>query len=155
NRATAVWKKIFEPKRWPSLAPSMMNPETPSEYSTIAVPTVVGGVLKLSTIPPMDTSRADTLKEISACPRAMTIIGAHEARTSAATLVGELPCVAMTSSPPGRVWRRERPVAQRNPSWPSYVSGGWGVTTASGAGRRAGAELFEEHDDDHPGDRPV
>src|SRR5262249_15117500 len=140
-RPTVARKKTFEPKRWPSFAPTMMNPETPSEYSTIAVPTVVGGVLKLCTIPPMDTSRADTLKEISACPRAIPIIGAHEARTSAATFVGDLPCVAMTSSPPGRVSRRERPVVQRNPSWPSYVSGGWGVTTA---GRRAGAELFEE-----------
>ena len=44
KRATAAWKKILEPNRWPSLAPSMMNPETPSEYMTIAVATVVGGV---------------------------------------------------------------------------------------------------------------
>ena len=43
KRATAIWKKIFEPKRWPSLPPSMTNPDTPSEYITIAVPTVVGG----------------------------------------------------------------------------------------------------------------
>jgi hypothetical protein len=28
KRATDAWKKRFEPKRWPSLAPSMMNPET-------------------------------------------------------------------------------------------------------------------------------
>jgi len=28
---TDTWKKIFEPKRWPSFAPSRMNAETPSE----------------------------------------------------------------------------------------------------------------------------
>jgi hypothetical protein len=64
----------------------MMNPETPSEYNTTAVPTVVGGVLKLSTIPPIDTGSADTLKEISAWPMAMAIIGTHESRTSASAL---------------------------------------------------------------------
>ena len=63
---TATWKKIFEPKRWPSLAPSMMNPETPREYMTIAVPTVVGGVLKLATIPPIETGNAATLKDMNA-----------------------------------------------------------------------------------------
>jgi hypothetical protein len=31
----------------------------------MAVPTVVGGVWKLSTIPPMDTGMAETLKDIS------------------------------------------------------------------------------------------
>jgi hypothetical protein len=39
-------KKYLRPvARWPSLAPNMMKPETKSAYITIAVPTVVGGVL--------------------------------------------------------------------------------------------------------------
>src|SRR5262245_48792269 len=102
KRPTAVWKKIFEPKRWPSLAPSMMNPETPSEYSTTAVPTVVGGVLKLSTIPPMDTGMADTLKDISIWPMAMTIIGSHESRTSVSATGAEAVAVATLCIPPAR-----------------------------------------------------
>src|SRR5262245_14932051 len=87
KRTTAAWKKIFEPKRWPSLAPSMTNPETPSEYITTAVPTVVGGVLKLLTIPLMDTGKADTLKDISICAIAMTIMGSHDACTSGSAVV--------------------------------------------------------------------
>src|SRR5215831_12397000 len=79
KRTTATWKKIFEPKRWPSLAPSMTKPETPREYITTAVPTVVGGVLKLFTMPLIETGRADTLKDISIWAIAMTIIGSHEA----------------------------------------------------------------------------
>src|SRR5215510_6802565 len=78
KRSTATWKKIFEPNRWPSFAPSMTKADTPSEYMTTAVPTVVGGVLKLSTMPRMETGRADTLNDISIWPRAMTIIGTHE-----------------------------------------------------------------------------
>src|SRR5262245_16601901 len=105
KRPTADWKKTFDPKRWPSLAPSMMNPETPSEYNTTAVPTVVGGVLKLSTIPPMDTGMAATLKDISIWPMAMTIIGSHESLTSVSVLAGEMDAVVMVSSPPGRVQR--------------------------------------------------
>src|SRR5262245_27840358 len=100
SRATDTWKNIFEPKRWPSLAPSRMNPETPSPYSTTAVPTVVGGVLKLATIPPMETGMADTLNDISACPMAMTIIGSHEVRTSTSACVGKPGCVAIPFSPP-------------------------------------------------------
>jgi hypothetical protein len=56
----------------------MMNRETPSEYMTMAVPTVVGGVLKLATIPPMETGRAATLKDINAWPMAITIIGSQD-----------------------------------------------------------------------------
>src|SRR5262249_26402883 len=103
KRATAVWKKIFEPKRWPSLAPNMMNPETPSEYSTIAVPTVVGGVLKLSTIPPIDTGMAATLKDINIWPIAMTIMGTHEARTSASGVVVGTVSVAMVVRSPALI----------------------------------------------------
>src|SRR5215813_15533419 len=82
KRTTAAWKKIFEPKRWPSLAPSMTKPDTPSEYITTAVPTVVGGVLKLLTMPLIETGRADTLKDISIWAIAMTIIGSHGACSS-------------------------------------------------------------------------
>ncbi len=52
-----------------------MKPETPSEYITIAVPTVVGGTPKSATMPPMEIGKAATLKDISACPIAMTTIG--------------------------------------------------------------------------------
>src|SRR5262249_42084202 len=45
-------------------------------------PTVVGGVLKLLTIPLIETGRAATLKDISIWPMAMTIIGSHDACTS-------------------------------------------------------------------------
>src|SRR5262249_58081832 len=82
KRTTAAWKKIFEPKRWPSLAPSMTKPDTPSEYITMAVPTVVGGVSKLATMPLIDTGKADTLKDISIWLMAMTIMGTQEACTS-------------------------------------------------------------------------
>jgi hypothetical protein len=43
----------------------MMKPEAKSAYITIAVPTVVGGVLKLSTIPPIETGMAATLKDMT------------------------------------------------------------------------------------------
>src|SRR5215475_6817855 len=55
----------------------MTNPDTPSEYITTAVPTVVGGVLKLCTIPLIETGMAATLNDINICPMAMTIIGSH------------------------------------------------------------------------------
>src|SRR5262249_53982305 len=72
-----------------------MSPETPSEYKTIAVPTVVGGVLKLSTIPLIDTGMAEMAKESSAWPRAMVTIGAQEARASASALAGGLACIVL------------------------------------------------------------
>ena len=73
----------------------MTKPETPREYITIAVPTVVGGVLKLATIPPMDTGRAATLKDMSAWPMAMTIIGSHDACTSGPGRVVEPVCAVI------------------------------------------------------------
>jgi hypothetical protein len=80
----------------------MMNPETPSEYRMTAVPTVVGGVLKLSTIPPMDTGMAETLKDINIWPMAITIIGTHESRGSAAVEAGaEAVSVDMVFRPSG------------------------------------------------------
>jgi hypothetical protein len=57
------------------LAPSITNPDTPIEYITIAVPTVVGAVLKLFTMPLIETGMAATLNDINICPIAMTIIG--------------------------------------------------------------------------------
>ena len=70
----------------------MTKPETPSEYITIAVPTVVGGVLKLSTMPPIETGRAATLKDISVWPMAMTIIGSQDSWVSSASWVVALIC---------------------------------------------------------------
>src|SRR5262245_37973501 len=128
SRATDAWKKIFEPKRWPSLAPSRMNPETPSPYSTTAVPTVVGGVLKLATIPPMETGMADTLNDISDWPIAMTIIGSHEARTSTSACVGKPGCVAIPPIPPcwwedvAVVGRAEAPGVRRLQRWPAALT---------------------------------
>ncbi len=84
---TAAWKKIFAPNRWLSLAPSRMNPETPNEYKTIAVPTVVGWVSKLSTMPPIETGKAATLNDMSAWPMAITIMGSQESRCSSASTV--------------------------------------------------------------------
>src|SRR5262245_9307593 len=95
---TDVWKKIFEPKRWPSLAPSMTKAETPREYITTAVPTVVGGVLKLATIPLMETGRAETLKDISICAMAITIIGTHDSWTSSRSMA-EAACAVIAHSP--------------------------------------------------------
>src|SRR5262245_15170386 len=101
KRTTDVWKKIFEPKRWPSLAPSMTKAETPREYITTAVPTVVGGVLKLATIPPIETGRAATLKDISICAMAITIIGTQDSWTSSRTPVAEAACAVIAYSPLG------------------------------------------------------
>ena len=95
KKATDAWKKRFEPKRWPSLPPSMINPETNNEYITIAVPIVVGGVLKLSTIPPIEIGRLDALKDSNAWPMAITTIGNHEACVSAPALGVETDFVAI------------------------------------------------------------
>src|SRR5262245_56612824 len=98
KRTTAAWKKTFEPKRWPSLAPSMTKPDTPSEYITMAVPTVVGGVSKLLTMPLIETGSAETLKDISIWPMAMTIIGSHEACTSVSALSAGAATRVLTAS---------------------------------------------------------
>lgn len=60
----------------------MTSPATTSEWMTIAVPTVVGDVLKLATIPPTETRKALMLKDIRICAMAITIIGSQEARSS-------------------------------------------------------------------------
>jgi hypothetical protein len=65
------------------LAPSITKPATASEYSTIPVPTVVGGTLKLCTMPPIETGSAATLNDMIAWPSAIAIIGVHDSRSSA------------------------------------------------------------------------
>lgn len=57
------------------------------EYIMIAVPIVVGGTPKLSTIPPMETGRAATLKDIRACPMAMTTMANHGSRADLVLLI--------------------------------------------------------------------
>ena len=44
----------------------MMNPATASEYSTIAVLTIVGATPKVPTIPPTETGSALTFHDICA-----------------------------------------------------------------------------------------
>jgi hypothetical protein len=42
------------------------------------VATVVGGTLKLFTIPPSATGREATLNDMIDCPKAMAIMGTHD-----------------------------------------------------------------------------
>jgi len=66
NRRTTARKTWSAPKRWLSFAPSMTKPATSIEYMTIPVATVVGGTLKLDTIPPSATGKDATLKDMMA-----------------------------------------------------------------------------------------
>jgi len=75
NRPDATRKKILDPNRYPSFAPSIINPDTPTEHITIAVPIVVGGVSTLFTIPLVEIGIAYTLNGLRACPIAITTIG--------------------------------------------------------------------------------
>ena len=52
------------------------------------VPTVVGGTLKLWTMPPIETGSAATLNDITAWPSAIAIIGIHDSRASAPVVAG-------------------------------------------------------------------
>jgi hypothetical protein len=90
------------PKRWTSLAPSMTKPATASPYMTIAVPTVVGGTLKLWTMPPIATGREATLNDMIAWPRAIAIIGTQDSLVSAWGLAGAAATVVMGRRPPGQ-----------------------------------------------------
>jgi hypothetical protein len=65
----------------------MTKPATNIEYATIPVATVVGGTLKLFTIPPIATGKEATLKDMIIWPSAMAIIGTQDACTVAAALV--------------------------------------------------------------------
>ena len=66
---------------------------------TIPVATVVGGTLKLSTIPPMATGRDATLNDISTWPNAMATIGTQESCASDSVCRVEIVCVVMAFSP--------------------------------------------------------
>src|SRR5512132_858664 len=68
----------------------MTKPATASEYSTMPVPTVVGGTLKLWTMPPMETGSDATLNDMIAWPSAIAIIGIHDSRTPAPVAAGAL-----------------------------------------------------------------
>jgi hypothetical protein len=65
----------------------MTKAATASEYITIPVATVVGGTLKLLTMPLSATGSEATLKDISAWPKAIAIIGAQDPRISVSALV--------------------------------------------------------------------
>ncbi len=76
------------PNFWPSLAPSMVKPATPSEYATIAVTTVVGAVPNSALMPPIETGSALMFHDICAWPIAIAAIGNHEVLSSVATSAG-------------------------------------------------------------------
>src|SRR4249919_2926856 len=65
----------------------MTKPATSIEYDTIPVAIVVGGTLKLSTMPPNATGNEATLKDMIAWPSAMAIIGTQDRRASALPIV--------------------------------------------------------------------
>src|SRR5271165_6056165 len=77
----------------------MTRPATISEWMTIAVPTVVGDVLKLATIPPTETRRALMLKDIRIWAIATTIIGSPEVRSSGLWPVIETASVVNSVAP--------------------------------------------------------
>jgi hypothetical protein len=56
----------------------MTSPATASEYITMPVATVVGGTLKLLTMPLSATGRDATLNDINAWPSAMATIGSQD-----------------------------------------------------------------------------
>src|SRR5262245_2438402 len=70
-------------------------------HTTIAVATDVGGASKLLTIPPIETGKADALNDSNIWPRAMTIIGSQDSRTSTSALGDGVVCVFMAPSPSG------------------------------------------------------
>jgi hypothetical protein len=67
----------------------MTSPATISEWMTIAVPTEVGDVLKLTTIPPTETRKALMLKDIRIWASAITIMGNQDVCCRAPALVDE------------------------------------------------------------------
>ena len=80
TRNTAVIHRNIRsgPNFWPSLAPSMVKPATPSEYATIAVTTVVGAALNSALMPPIETGSALMFHDICAWPIAIAAIGSQE-----------------------------------------------------------------------------
>ena len=67
-RKTAVIHRNMRsgPNRWPSRAPSMVKPATPSEYATMAVTTVVDDVPNSAVMPPMEIGSALMFHDICA-----------------------------------------------------------------------------------------
>src|SRR5271165_4702281 len=107
----------------------MTRPATISEWMTIAVPTVVGDVLKLATIPPTETRRALMLKDIRIWAIATTIIGSQEVRSSGLWPVIETASV-VNSVAPENWWAAD---------WAPFVRSAltWGSTGAiTGSARK-------------------
>ena len=100
NSTTTVRNTRRLPNRWFSFAPSMTRPATASEYITIPVATVVGGTLKLCTIPPIATGKEATLNDINAWPSAMATIGSQDSACSMSATEFETASDAMVFCPP-------------------------------------------------------
>jgi hypothetical protein len=64
NKRTATRKAGNAPNLWMSFAPSMTKPATSIEYATMPVATVVGGTIKLLTMPLSATGNDATLKDM-------------------------------------------------------------------------------------------
>jgi hypothetical protein len=94
--STAARNTRVAPKRWASFAPSMTKPATSIEYATIPVATVVGGTPKLFTMPPIATGNEATLNDMIDCPKAMAIIGTHDACGSDSAPAAEIACTVMS-----------------------------------------------------------
>ena len=77
----------------------MTKAATNIPYVTIPVATVVGGTLKLFTIPLNDTGNNATLKDIRTWASAMATIGVHDACGVATTRASDLDCAAILSLP--------------------------------------------------------
>src|SRR5512147_501104 len=106
------------------------------------VPTVVGGTLKLLTMPPMETGSDATLNDMIAWPSAIAIIGIHDSRTAAALVAGAagvlidcLPCRWFTatyhsaSGLEAKIQTKTRkiiqPASTRTGPCPSFGTGTW------------------------------
>jgi hypothetical protein len=68
----------------------MTNAATASEYITIPVAIVVGGTLKLLTMPPSATGREATLNDMRIWVSAMVIIGTQDSFFSSTAPVSAL-----------------------------------------------------------------
>ena len=124
NSATTARKTGTAPKRWHSFAPSMTSPATASEYITMPVATVVGGTLKLLTIPLSATGRDATLNDINAWPSAMAIIGSQDSFVWFA-IGGAAAAVAMLCKLPFGVGLILEWAGMRKDSGPDARTGTW------------------------------
>jgi hypothetical protein len=73
------------------------------------VATVVGGTLKLFTIPPIATGREATLNDMIDCPKAMAIIGSQDCRASTSAVALVRLCAVMAAA---AGWRYQRRLAR-------------------------------------------